>query len=902
MVPLMLCIMMLSWSSLAEATIYYVDPAGSDSNNGTSEATPFQTFRKGVQVLGAGDTVYIKNGTYEESSYVQISNVTGTQANPIKILAYPGHAPVIHWINDTITAPVYSRLVLQRTPHNLPIAYITVEGLRFQGGASGIRWYNCQNCTIRRNTIDDPYASGILGTGGLDTLIEDNIIISAGSLEGGAHGLYLNGSRYTVKNNIIYDSQKYGIQLNGTASPTDTVNYPSADFAKTDDVIIVNNTLAYQREAAGLVIWGQYVNNLRVENNIFYENAQTGSNNCITFVSSGSTGITVRNNLAYASGSGATNCIEVDPNMPEGVNWTQSGNSINSSLPGFVNGGSNILPGSPDWTLSSASAAVINLGRVNEYPYNSSAPDAGAFEAVPTPTASITANTITLSFPSNLNTPLQNLSTTGVTVGCTGIACPGSPTVSGVARPSGLDTQVELTISGITGNACEATNQTWTVSYDSDIGTWTDSAMIGAPPGVNQKVFSFTGLAVTNNCSGSGPSGYPAGYLIYYKFDEGTGTSANDESANNLDGTLVPDATWGTGKSGSAVSIAAGGNGKVAVPWGSGVNPFIQDLTIVAPVDIAVGAENATHYVVGPDHGTNQRFYVCGQNGVWKLALQSTTCTNAAASNLPVTSGWNHLTVQFNSSTHIATLYKDGVAGTGGAVVPYTSYTFASNLNLGQVFTLSTTGGLYDDFLVYLSLVDPATIFAAFQAVPPVIGGTLNQEAVQAQAIYLTGVGDAPTNFGTLAASKTVVVNGGVAWVFQVTCAAGADCGETAFRLAYRKNGAGAWKQIPDVETSDHIWMWGTDTNSYLNRGTIAGRLTGACTYIGSSTLLTSAQIPTITLAQGECFAFRYLVRIGDTVGDYFELRLETQGGVALTGSYTYARINAVPPQSSAGF
>ena len=65
---------------------YFVATDGSDGNPGT-EARPWKTIGRGVQSLQPGDTLLIKAGTYRETVTMHRS---GTQANPIRIRAYPG--------------------------------------------------------------------------------------------------------------------------------------------------------------------------------------------------------------------------------------------------------------------------------------------------------------------------------------------------------------------------------------------------------------------------------------------------------------------------------------------------------------------------------------------------------------------------------------------------------------------------------------------------------------------------------------------------------------------------------------------------------------------------------------------------------------------------------------------
>ena len=51
-------------ASQALATEYYVATTGSDSNPGTL-AAPFATLQKGADTAVAGDTVWIRGGTYK---------------------------------------------------------------------------------------------------------------------------------------------------------------------------------------------------------------------------------------------------------------------------------------------------------------------------------------------------------------------------------------------------------------------------------------------------------------------------------------------------------------------------------------------------------------------------------------------------------------------------------------------------------------------------------------------------------------------------------------------------------------------------------------------------------------------------------------------------------------------
>ncbi len=77
----------------ADGRVYHVakTPAASDSNPGT-EAAPFETIQRAVDLAKAGDTVIIHDGTYRERVDAKHS---GTPSRPIKIMAAEGEEPVI---------------------------------------------------------------------------------------------------------------------------------------------------------------------------------------------------------------------------------------------------------------------------------------------------------------------------------------------------------------------------------------------------------------------------------------------------------------------------------------------------------------------------------------------------------------------------------------------------------------------------------------------------------------------------------------------------------------------------------------------------------------------------------------------------------------------------------------
>lgn len=88
-VPLFL---LLSSSSVLNAAQYYVATGGNDANAG-SVSQPFATVQKALTRVVAGDTIYLRGGTYREA--VAINGKAGSAAAPIVIAAYGNEKPVL---------------------------------------------------------------------------------------------------------------------------------------------------------------------------------------------------------------------------------------------------------------------------------------------------------------------------------------------------------------------------------------------------------------------------------------------------------------------------------------------------------------------------------------------------------------------------------------------------------------------------------------------------------------------------------------------------------------------------------------------------------------------------------------------------------------------------------------
>jgi len=85
---------LLSICLLGSASTYFVSPDGNDVFGNGSIGNPWFTLNKAWTVITAGDTIYMRGGTY---NYVKqdLFDKSGAADNLIKIWAYPGESPVL---------------------------------------------------------------------------------------------------------------------------------------------------------------------------------------------------------------------------------------------------------------------------------------------------------------------------------------------------------------------------------------------------------------------------------------------------------------------------------------------------------------------------------------------------------------------------------------------------------------------------------------------------------------------------------------------------------------------------------------------------------------------------------------------------------------------------------------
>ena len=142
----------------AAGNVYYVAKNGNDSNPGT-EALPWRTIQKAANTLTAGDTVYVKAGTYNEQ--VVPAN-SGSAGNWITYRVFPGDTVTIDGSGINIgKSPSGSvqGLFFIKNNHN----YIEVNGFRIiNSTCHGVSVYqSCDHITLKNLYIAETGSCGV---------------------------------------------------------------------------------------------------------------------------------------------------------------------------------------------------------------------------------------------------------------------------------------------------------------------------------------------------------------------------------------------------------------------------------------------------------------------------------------------------------------------------------------------------------------------------------------------------------------------------------------------------------------------------------------------------------------------------------------------------------------------
>lgn len=131
------------------AANYYVSTSGSDGNSGTSTGSAFATLTKAIDVVSAGDYIYILGGTYNYSSTIVIGrDKNGTSSNPIRVFAYNNQTVILNF--SSLSLGSSNRGIVQDAFY-WHWRGITIQGAGDNGMLLSGNYNHIENCIFRQN-------------------------------------------------------------------------------------------------------------------------------------------------------------------------------------------------------------------------------------------------------------------------------------------------------------------------------------------------------------------------------------------------------------------------------------------------------------------------------------------------------------------------------------------------------------------------------------------------------------------------------------------------------------------------------------------------------------------------------------------------------------------------------
>jgi len=258
----------------------------------------FTTIGAALAQSQPGDVIQVKNGIYVEGIDITRS---GTSSEPITLINYPGHSPVIDPGGGAYPSECCT---LNGPPRRVEVRaeWIIIEGFEIRHGWDGVKFLKSHN-TIRNNWIHHNRYQGVLLISVNDILIEGNTIEYNGTDPGACydrawggesprhcHAVYLSDysctglANVTISGNILRNQGGRGITWNGLGCVSKSTN------TVVDSNMIENNSW-------GMAVYYN-VEGAKITNNVFINNSRPDTNDVDwTFIGIwGSSGNTITNN------------------------------------------------------------------------------------------------------------------------------------------------------------------------------------------------------------------------------------------------------------------------------------------------------------------------------------------------------------------------------------------------------------------------------------------------------------------------------------------------------------------------------------------------------------------------------------------------------------------------------
>jgi len=404
----------------AFAATYYVAPTGSDSAAGT-QAAPFATLTKANGSAAAGDTIYVRGGTYYITTQLVLSKSGTSDTNRTKIWAYTGETPVLD----------ASRYVTSNAAVDVPVVLVTGSWMHLKGleignakvGASGdhsyslLRTKGSSNNTFELLNLHNGFGPGLFidtGTGGnliLNCDSHDNYDVNGSQGDGqngdgfGVHyqttgpSTTIRGCRAWMDSDDGYDliSQEVPVTVENswafTAGHGSSGNGNGFKMGSSQTGIrhLVQNNVAWGNKAAGFYAnhstgGNTWYNNTSYNNgtqyNMLASSFDSSGNVTGTITLSGAKAHIMRNNIGFPDKNSNMGGVDTSFNTWD-LGITPAASDFASVSDTGCTGAREAdgsLPAACTFMHLTAGSHMIDKGTNVGLPYVGSAPDLGAYE------------------------------------------------------------------------------------------------------------------------------------------------------------------------------------------------------------------------------------------------------------------------------------------------------------------------------------------------------------------------------------------------------------------------------------------------------------------------------------------------------------------------------------------
>jgi hypothetical protein len=280
---------------------YYVSLGGNDKNKGSIN-NPWRSIQKACRSMKAGDTVFIRGGTYNEKVEIEISG--SADGGYVTIQNYEGERVIIDGLSKKEDCMIYME----------DRSFIRIKGLEFcnnksknfragiyvEGSGSNIEIID--NKVYEISSSEDAHGIGIFGTYGeksiSNVLIDGNEVYNC--ILGSSEAVVVNGnvSNFRIINNHIHHNDNIGIDCigyEGTAPNNDRARNGIVSNNHVHDISSAKNP-AYEGEKCADGIYVDGGTNIIIERNNIY-NCDIGIEVASEHKDKSSDNIIVRSNI-----------------------------------------------------------------------------------------------------------------------------------------------------------------------------------------------------------------------------------------------------------------------------------------------------------------------------------------------------------------------------------------------------------------------------------------------------------------------------------------------------------------------------------------------------------------------------------------------------------------------------